>query len=136
MKYVLDATAYSELLRGHNQVAEIIKTAEELLVPQVVIAELRYGFRLGSRLSENERLLSRFIASKKVRVLLADNATTDYFVAIAVFAHRRGVKLSSHDLWIAALSEQWQAMLVSFDHDFQHLDYNNLRLWSPSTFQA
>lgn len=133
MKYVLDTTAYSELLRGHEQVADIVKTADELLIPQVVVAELRYGFCLGSRLDENEKLLARFIASKKVRVLLADNATTDYFVAIAVFAHRKGVKPSSHDLWIAALSEQWQATLVSFDKDFQHLGYNKLQLWLPDS---
>jgi tRNA(fMet)-specific endonuclease VapC len=115
-------------LRGHPAVAEVVKTADQILLPAVVIAELQYGFRLESKQLVNDRLLNRFIASKKVRALLADNATTGYFVDIAVFARQKGVHLSSHDLWIAALAEQWEATLVTFDKDFEHLGYNSLKL--------
>lgn len=130
MNFVFDTTAYSELLRGHAQVAKILLTAVEIYVPNVVLAELEYGFRLGTKQLENSKLLNRFIASKKVRVLLPDNATTSYFVDIAVFAHKKGVQLSSHDIWIAAISEQWEATLVSFDKDFSHLARKNLKLLS------
>jgi tRNA(fMet)-specific endonuclease VapC len=128
MTYMLDTTAYSELLRGHPSVAKIIKTADKILLPNVVIAELQYGFRLGSKQLENERLLSRFIASQKVQALLADNATTSYFVDIAIFARQKGIQLSSHDLWIAALAAQWEAILLTFDKDFGHLSYDSLKL--------
>ena len=130
MKYVLDTTAYSELLRGDKRIEQLLNTATEILVPQVVVAELRYGFCLGTRQVENEKLLQRFLASKKVRIALPDNATTDYFVNIAVFAHKKGVQLSSHDIWIAALTEQWAATLVTFDKDFTHLGYGDLKLWA------
>ncbi len=129
MNYVFDTTAYSELLRGDQQVAKILNSAAQIYLPSVVMAELRYGFQFGSRRAENEKLLSRFVASQKVRVLLPDNATTDYFVNLAVLARQKGVQLSSHDLWIAALSEQWNATLASFDNDFRHLAHKNLKLW-------
>jgi tRNA(fMet)-specific endonuclease VapC len=129
MKYMLDTTAYSELLRGHKKVGEVVRNADELYVPNVVIAELEYGFRLGNKQPENEKLLTRFVSNKKVHVLLPDNATTSYFVNIAVFAHKKGVQLSSHDIWIAALAEQWGVILVSFDKDFEHLSYEDLQLW-------
>ena len=128
MKYVFDTTAYSALLKGHLKVATILKKADKILLPHVVIAELQYGFALGSRRTENEKLLARFLANKKVHALLPDNATTAYFVALAVYARKKGVQLSTHDLWIAALSEQWDAALVSFDNDFKHLAYKNLNL--------
>jgi predicted nucleic acid-binding protein len=128
MKYVFDTSTYSELLRGHSGVAEVLKTATEVFIPHVVVAELQYGFWLGSKRQDNEKLLGRFLASKKTRILLADNATTDYFVNVAVFARKKGVQLSSHDIWIAALTEQWGATLVSFDKDFVHLGYKNLKL--------
>lgn len=130
MKYEFDTTAYSELLRGNEEVGKLLSTGTEILVPQVVIAELRYGFRLGTRQAENEKLLHRFVASKKIRIVLADNATTDYFVNIAVFARKKGVQLSTHDIWIAALAEQWDATLVTFDKDFTHLGYRELKLWT------
>ena len=128
MKYVFETTTYSHLLKGHKGVAEILKNAETILLPSVVLAELRYGFRLGTRQEENEKLLSRFIANKKIQVVLPDNATTDYFVNIAVFARKKGVQLSTHDLWIAALTEQWDVTLVTFDNDFKHLDYKGIKL--------
>ena len=128
MKYLFDTTAYSQLLKGHKGVAETLKNAETILLPNVVLAELKYGFRLGTRLEENEKLLSRFIANKKIQVILPDNATTDYFVNIAVYARRMGVQLSAHDLWLAALTEQWDATLVTFDNDFRHLGYDGIRL--------
>jgi tRNA(fMet)-specific endonuclease VapC len=131
MKYTFDTTTYSELLRGHEKVAEALKAATEVLIPHIVVAELQYGFRLGSKQLENGKLLNKFIASKKVRILLPDNATTDYFVNIAVVARKKGVQLSSHDIWIAALTEQWDATLVTFDNDFKHLGYENLDLWLP-----
>ncbi|HTE58567.1 MAG TPA: PIN domain-containing protein [Verrucomicrobiae bacterium] len=128
MKYLFDTTTYSHLLKGHKVVANILKDAETIFMPNVVIAELRYGFRLGTKQEENERLLARFVANKKIRVILQDNATTDYFVNIAIFARKKGVQLSTHDIWIAALTEQWDATLVTFDNDFKHLDYKDIKL--------
>lgn len=128
MKYLFDTTAYSHLLKGHKVVANTLKNAETILLPSVVIAELRYGFALGTKREENEKLLSRFIANKKIRVILPDNATTNYFVNIAVLARKKGVQLSTHDLWIAALTEQWDVTLITFDNDFNHLDYNGIKL--------
>jgi len=128
VKYLFDTTAYSQLVRGHGGVADALKVAERIYVPHVVMAELGYGFKLGSRQTENEQLLSRFVANKKVHVLLPDHATTDYFVAIAVYARQKGVQLSMHDIWIAALAEQWGATLLTFDQDFAHLDYKTLKL--------
>src|SRR5665213_1669702 len=107
MKYLFDTTTYSHMLKGNKVVADILKSAETIFLPSVVIAELRYGFMLGARQEENEKLLSRFVANNKIRVILPDNATTDYFANIAVFARKKGIQLSTHDLWIAALTEQW-----------------------------
>jgi tRNA(fMet)-specific endonuclease VapC len=128
MKHVFETTTYSELVSGHPEVVKIIKEAEKILIPSFTVAELRYGFRLGNRQEENDKLLNRFIANKKVQVLLPDNATADYFVNIAVYARKKGVQLSTHDIWIAALSEQWDATLVSFDRDFKYLGYKELKL--------
>lgn len=129
MKYLFDTTAYSELLRGREGIAILLNEAEGVLLPNIVIAELQYGFRLGTKRSENEKLLSRFLATKKIHALLPDNATTDYFVNIAILARKKGIQLSSHDVWIAALTEQWDATLVTSDRDFVLLDYDRLKLY-------
>ena len=118
MKYVFDTSAYSQLVRGQAKMAQLVREAEDILIPQVTVAELRYGFGCGNRQMENEQLLARFLASSKVQVALSDNLTTDYYVEIALYARGKGKPLSHHDLWIAALAVQHEATLVSFDNDF------------------
>ena len=49
MRILLDSSAYSQLMRGHDRVAELVRSAEEILISAVVVGELVYGFRWGSR---------------------------------------------------------------------------------------
>ena len=55
MKLLLDSNAYSHLKRGHPHVAELVRMSEEIFLSAVVIGELFYGFRKGSRAEQNIR---------------------------------------------------------------------------------
>ncbi len=117
----LDTSAYSNLNRGGRRVADLVLNSEQILLPSFVEAELRFGFAFGSKELENNKLLDRFIASSKVRLVLPDKATTLVFTELAKLARQSGVQLSSHDLWIAALAKQFNASLVTYDKDFANL---------------
>ena len=47
----------AELKRGHRRVAELVRASEEVLLSLVVIGELLYGFRNGSRLERTSSFL-------------------------------------------------------------------------------
>lgn len=128
MDYLFDTSAYSQLLRGNPAASKALQSADKVFIPSFVLAELRFGHASGSKMQENEKLLNRFIAAQKVQVLLPDHATTDYFVATALYARKKGVALASHDIWIAALAQQWDAKLLTYDRDFAHLNYPDLKL--------
>jgi predicted nucleic acid-binding protein len=49
MKILLDTNAYSALLRGHDEVADRVRRAEQIVFSTVVAGELLLGFRLGAR---------------------------------------------------------------------------------------
>lgn len=121
MTYVFDTSAYSELNRGQVDMAKLVIEADEILLPQVCVAELRYGFAIGSRQLENEKLLVRFLSSAKVRQVFPNDLTTDHYIEQAVHMRKNGKQLSHHDLWIAALAEQHEATLVTFDEDFNYV---------------
>ena len=55
MRVLLDSNAYSQLMRGREQVTRIVRGAEEVLLSAVVLGELMYGFRHGSRYERNAR---------------------------------------------------------------------------------
>ena len=48
MNVLLDSNAYSLLMRGHGEVAALVRRAEEILFSAVVVGELMYGFRRGA----------------------------------------------------------------------------------------
>jgi tRNA(fMet)-specific endonuclease VapC len=62
VKVLLDTNAYSALRRGHELVADRVRNAEEVLVSIVVVGELLFGFRNGSRYEENAQALRAFLA--------------------------------------------------------------------------
>ena len=48
---MLDSDAYSKLMRGNQRIGDIVRSAEEIVMPAVVVAELMYAFRQGQRQS-------------------------------------------------------------------------------------
>ena len=55
MRVLLDSNAYSRLMRGDDQTAAVVRDATEVLMSAVVIGELLYGFRNGSRFDKKRR---------------------------------------------------------------------------------
>ncbi len=121
MRIALDANRYSDYVSGLDTAREPIRHAEEIVLPFVVIAELRGGFGLGSRENENENLLRRFLRSPRVSVLFADDKTTHVYADLFVELRRAGTPIPTNDLWIAALVLQHDLTLFTRDRHFGHV---------------
>ena len=118
---VLDTNAYSGLVRGLKPIADLVSNVSELKLPLPVIAELRYGFAKGSMPQKNEQKLQRFLAQPQVSVLMPTLKTTEYYAKIQLFCSHRGRVLSHNDIWIAALTQENNEKLATFDKDFEIL---------------
>lgn len=57
------------------------------------------------------------------RALLSQYATLD------VFSHGQGKKMGKNDLWIAAAAAESESVLLTTDHDFDHLSPTHLKVW-------
>ena len=79
MNVALDTNAYSDFMRGVAERVEIIRTVQALVLPFIVLGELRAGFAAGNRESTNAANLQRFLASPRVSVLLPDEQTTHHY---------------------------------------------------------
>jgi len=122
VRILLDSNAYSHLKRGHHPVAEIVRRSEEVLLPFVVIGELLYGFKHGTRLETNVRELHAFIDNPHVRVATMTFTTADRYSRIAAGLRRKGRPIPSNDIWIAAHAMETGADLVSYDRHFIHVE--------------
>jgi tRNA(fMet)-specific endonuclease VapC len=122
LKRLLDTSAYSELKRGNQAVAGLVRDSEHLYFSSIVAGELLYGFRCGGRYEQNWRELQQFIARPFVTLLDVTLTTADRFGRVARALRNKGTPLPSHDIWIAAHAMECGAELVSLDQHFAHID--------------
>ncbi|MYC95174.1 MAG: type II toxin-antitoxin system VapC family toxin [Caldilineaceae bacterium SB0661_bin_32] len=122
MKILLDANAYSLLMRGHREVAELVRRAEELLFSAVVVGELMYGFRRGAHFERNAADLRSFLDSPYSSFVEVGPVTADRYSRIAAALRAKGRPIPTNDVWIAAHAMETGADLVSADAHFQHVE--------------
>ena len=122
MKILLDSSAYSHLKRGDRRIAEIVRGSEEILLSTIVIGELLYGFRKGSRLERNLQELHDFLSSPYVTVITVSFTTADRYARIAASLRAKGHPIPANDIWIAAHALEVGADLVSYDRHFDQID--------------
>ena len=121
MRVALDTNRYVDLCKGLAETVRLLEAAEEILLPFVVVGELRAGFAHGRRTAENERLLRRFLMKDGVRVLYADDQTTHHYAAVYRQLRKQGTPIPTNDMWLAALVIQHNLVLHARDKHFDHL---------------
>lgn len=122
MKGLLDANAYSLLVRGHRQVEDIVRSTQEILLSAVVVGELMHGFRLGSHFDSNLADLRAFRNSSYVSFVPVGEVTADRYGRIAAALRAKGRPIPTNDVWIAAHAMETGADLISADRHFEHVD--------------
>ena len=122
MKVLLDSNAYSLLMRGHGEVAEVVRRAEEVLFSAVVVGELMYGFRHGTNFERNAADLRSFLDSPYSTFVDVGEVTADRYSRIAAALRAKGRPIPTNDVWIAAHAMETGADLISADNHFEHVD--------------
>ena len=122
MKLLLDSNAYSMLMRGHEQVSELVRRAEEVLLSAVVVGELMYGFRRGSHFERNAADLLSFLDSPYTSFVNVGPITADRYSRVAAALRSKGRPIPTNDVGIAAHALETGADLVSSDGHFEHVD--------------
>ena len=122
MNLLLDTSAYSAWCRGHQGVAARIHGAKRLFMSSVVVGELLYGFRHGSRYEENLKKLRQLLADPDVELLPVAWVTADRFGRIAAALRSRGAMIPTNDVWIAAQALEVGADLLTFDRHFDRVE--------------
>jgi tRNA(fMet)-specific endonuclease VapC len=122
MKRLLDTSAYSELKRGSDVVARLVRESEHLYFSSIAAGELLYGFRSGTRYEQNRRELQAFLSRPFVTLLEVTFDTADRFARVASCLRNKGTPIPTNDIWIAAHAMECGAELVSLDRHFASVD--------------
>jgi tRNA(fMet)-specific endonuclease VapC len=118
MMFVLDTSAYYGFNRGDARLKKWFRAENDILVPLMVVGELRAGFATGNKRAENEALLQRFLDTPGVRAVTLTEATTKLFAEIYLSLRRAGKPIGTNDMWIAASALEHDCELLTLEKDF------------------
>jgi tRNA(fMet)-specific endonuclease VapC len=121
VRLAIDTNRYRDLCDGKRDVVERLESADAVLMPFVVLAELRAGFAVGTKGRVNERVLHAFLGQPGVDVLHTSDATTRHYAALYRQLRTQGTPIPTNDLWIAALVIEHDLALYSRDAHFDAL---------------
>ncbi len=121
MRIAIDANRYVDYCNGVKDIVQILRQADEIHLPFVVVGELRAGFTLGAHGRRNEQTLSRFLQSPRASILFADENTTHLYASLMAQLRRAGTPIPTNDVWIAALVVQHDLALLTRDRHFEHI---------------
>ena len=121
MKIMLDTSAYVGFKRNAVEVVEIIVKAELIVFSPVVLGELMFGFRHGTRFKENMDDLDRFLDHDAVDLLPIGKITSDRYSRIAAKLRQQGTPIPTNDIWIAAQAMELGAELITSDRHFEKI---------------
>ena len=117
----LDTNAYSDFMRGDAARVEIVRAADSISMPLIVLAEIRAGLAAGSQESANAANLQRFLSSPRLSVMSPDDLTTHHYAQLYLQLRNRGAFIPTDDLWIASLAVQHSLVLCTSDRHFRRL---------------
>ena len=122
MRVLLDTNAYSALMRGDEAVVRRVRRSERLYLSTIVVGELLYGFRCGSRYESNRQQLDEFLTSPYVDLLSVTLSTCERFSMVAAHLRAKGRPIPANDMWIAGHALEAGAELLSYDSHFGVID--------------
>jgi tRNA(fMet)-specific endonuclease VapC len=122
VKIMLDTSAYVGFKRNIVEAVEIIVKAELIVFSPVVMGELMFGFRNGTRFKENMNDLDRFLMHEIVDLMPIGKITSDRYSRIAVKLRQQGTPIPTNDIWIAAQAMEQGAELITSDQHFDKIN--------------
>lgn len=121
-KILLDTTAYVGFKQDIDEVVETIVTAELILFSPIVLGELMFGFRNGTKFKKNMDDLNKFLQHEVVEIAQIGEITSDRYSRVATQLKRQGTPIPTNDIWIAAQTIESGAELITSDKHFEQIN--------------
>jgi tRNA(fMet)-specific endonuclease VapC len=115
--------------RAATRLQDEVGRGTRVLVPAIVIYELRFGIAKSARPTANERALDLFLASLETPSF--DTADAAEAADIRAGLHHRGTPIGPYDILIAAQARRRSAVLVTGNvREFRRVPALTVQDWS------
>lgn len=121
-RVLLDTNVLAAFFAGDPETVEAFQHCQTLAVNSVVLGEMLAGFAAGSRPDANRNLLSRFLSAPRVKLLPLTAETAEHYADVFLQLRRKGRRIPSNDMWIAASAREHGMVLFTRDVHFRQID--------------
>jgi predicted nucleic acid-binding protein len=134
MLFMLDTTAFSDLMREHPKVQAwltALPATDRVSLCPVVRGEILHGLaRLpsGQRKQDLETKAARLFAVIPCEPII--ESVGNHYAEVKVARQKKGLTLDENDLWIAACAREAGATLTTRDTDFRQIDGLEVEDWT------
>ena len=118
---LLDTNIVIGLFANESPVTEKIKSpSDSIFIPSIVLGELFYGAEQSTRKDENRKKIDELAEASLVLECDLDKARS--YEKVKNQLKIKGSPIPEKDIWIAALADQHQLILVTRDKHFNNIE--------------
>jgi tRNA(fMet)-specific endonuclease VapC len=126
-RYALDTNIVIALIDGDTSVRDRIATADEIFLPSPVLGELYFGAFKSRRAHANVPRIEDL--ARSYSVLSIDGATARAYGVLRSQLRLKGKPIPENDLWVAAVAQQWGAIVATRDEHFAAIEGLSIAKW-------
>lgn len=116
----LDTNIIVELLRGNSRVSSYLAENKNFVISAIVLGELEFGVQNAKQYVKHTKQLKDFMVG--VQVISLDQQTAVLYGKIKTELRKLGKPIPDNDIWIAALTMQYNATLLTNDAHFKNIE--------------
>ena len=121
---LLDTNIVIELFKGNSTITAFLETLEEEInIPFAVLGELYLGAYRSANPKKHIKQINSFL--ERCNVLIAADETANHYALIKTALLQKGKLIPENDMWIAAVSNQFDLKLHTRDKHFKEIDNLN-----------
>ncbi len=113
---ILDTNGLSALAEGEPSLEPLLRKAEQIAIPVIVLGEYRYGVSHSRNRQRYEQWIEESL--KGFRILEIERRTAVLYAAVRTELRKAGTPIPSNDVWIAALCRQHALPILTRDLHF------------------
>jgi len=125
---LLDTNIVIELFKGNTIITAFLESLDEgINIPFDVLGELYLGAYRSANPKKHIKQINSFL--ERCNVILADDETANQYALIKTSLLQKGKPIPENDIWIAAVSKQFDLKLHTKDKHFKEIDKLNFQSW-------
>ena len=114
---ILDSNAIIDLLDGRGEVSTIMDGFARILIPAVVLGELKAGCPgITKREAKTRELIEKLLGKPLVSILPVSRGTADFYATVFNYVRSKGTPIPVNDIWIASAALETGGVICTNDH--------------------